>query len=163
MEQAERTYTMQKKLFDDKVISQSEFNIADANYKSAKANYNAALQAIRGGVAGVQSARASLEKANKDLSRTVVVAPMDGVISLLNVKKGERVVGSNLMSGTEILRIADMAKIEIRVDVSESDIPKVHLGDSAIVTVDAYNDRKFKGIVTQIASSNNGAATQTAL
>jgi HlyD family secretion protein len=88
---------------------------------------------------------------------------MNGVVSLLNVKKGERVVGSNLMSGTEILRIADMALIEIRVDVSESDIPKVHLGDSAIVTVDAYSTRKFKGLVTQIASSNNGAASQSAL
>ena len=88
---------------------------------------------------------------------------MNGVVSLLNVKKGERVVGSNLMSGTEMLRIADMAKIEIRVDVSESDIAKVHLGDSAIVTVDAYSTRKFKGMVTQISSSNNGAATQSAL
>jgi HlyD family secretion protein len=68
-----------------------------------------------------------------------------------------------MMAGTEMLRIADMAKIEIRVDVGESDIPKVQLGDSAVITVDAYNDRKFKGLVTQIASSNNGAATQTAL
>jgi HlyD family secretion protein len=68
-----------------------------------------------------------------------------------------------MMAGTEMLRIADMSKIEIRVDVGESDIPKVLLGDSAIVTVDAYTDRKFKGIVTQIASSNNGASTQSAL
>ena len=154
---------MQKKLFDDKVISRNEFNIAEANLKSSKANYNAALQGIRGGQANVQSARANLDKANKDLSRTAVIAPMDGVVSLLNVKKGERVVGSNLMSGTEILRIADMAKIEVRVDVGENDVPKVKLGDSAIVEVDAYSDRKFKGIVTQIASSNNGAATQSAL
>jgi HlyD family secretion protein len=88
---------------------------------------------------------------------------MDGVVSLLSVKKGERVVGSNMMAGTEMLRIADMSKIEIRVDVGESDVPKVHLGDSAIVTVDAYSDRKFRGIVTQIASSNNGAASQMAL
>ena len=162
-EQAQRTYDMQKKLFDDKVISRNEFNIAEANLKSSKANYNAALQGIRGGQANVQSARANLDKANKDLSRTAVIAPMDGVVSLLNVKKGERVVGSNLMSGTEILRIADMAKIEVRVDVGENDVPKVKLGDSAIVEVDAYSDRKFKGIVTQIASSNNGAATQSAL
>jgi len=162
-EQAQRTFDMQKKLFDDKVISRNEFNIAEANLRSSKANYNAALQGIRGGMASVQSARASLEKANKDLSRTAVIAPMDGVVSLLNVKKGERVVGSNLMSGTEILRIADMAKIEVRVDVGENDVPKVKLGDSAIVEVDAYSERKFKGIVTQIASSNNGAATQSAL
>ncbi|MFZ4058000.1 MAG: efflux RND transporter periplasmic adaptor subunit [Ferruginibacter sp.] len=163
LDQAEKVYKMQKQLFDDKVISKNEFNIADANFKSAQANYNAAKQGIKGGMASIQSAQANLAKANKDLSRTALVAPMDGVVSLLNVKKGERVVGSNMMAGTEMLRIADMAKIEIRVDVSESDIPKVHLGDSAIVTVDAYNDTKFKGIVTQIASSNNGASTQAAL
>jgi HlyD family secretion protein len=163
MEQAERTYDMQKKLFDDKVISRNEFNIADANLKSAKANYNAAKQGIRGGEASVQSARANLEKANKDLSRTAVIATMDGVVSLMNVKQGERVVGSNLMSGTEMLRIADMSKIEIRVDVGENDVPKVKLGDSAVIEVDAYSNRKFKGIVTQIASSNNGAAAQTTL
>lgn len=163
LDQSQKTYAMQKQLFDDKVISRNEFNLAEANYKSAQANLNAAKQGIRGGMAAVQSAQANLAKANKDLSRTAVLAPMDGVVSLLNVKKGERVVGSNLMSGTEMLRIADMSKIEIRVDVSESDIPKVHLGDSAIVTVDAYSDRKFKGMVTQIASSNNGAAAQSAL
>lgn len=163
MDQAQKTFKMQKQLFDDKVISANEYNLAEANFRSAQANYNAAKQGIRGGQAAVQSAQSNLAKANKDLSRTAVLAPMDGVVSLLNVKKGERVVGSNLMSGTEMLRIADMSKIEIRVDVSESDIPKVHLQDSAIVTVDAYNDRKFKGIVTQIASSNNGAATQSAL
>ena len=163
VDQSQKTYNMQKQLFDEKVISANEFNLADANYRSALANYNAAKQGIRGGQAAVQSAQANLAKANKDLGRTAVLAPMSGVVSLLNVKKGERVVGSNMMAGTEMLRIADMAKIEIRVDVSESDIPKVHLGDSALVTVDAYSDRKFKGLVTQIASSNNGAAAQAAL
>ena len=163
VDQTQKTYNMQKKLYDDKVISANEFNVADAGYKSAQANYNAAKQGIRGGQAAVQSAQSNLAKANKDLSRTALLAPMNGVVSLLSVKKGERVVGSNMMAGTEMLRIADMSKIEIRVDVGESDVPKVHLGDSAIVTVDAYTDRKFKGIVTQIASSNNGASTQSAL
>lgn len=163
MDQAQKTYNMQKQLFDDKVISQNEFNTADAAYKSAVANYNAARQGIRGGQAAVSAAQSNLAKANKDLSRTALLAPMDGVVSLLSVKKGERVVGSNMMAGTEMLRIADMSKIEIRVDVGENDIPKVKLGDSAAVKVDAYGDRKFKGIVTQIASSNNGAATQTSL
>jgi HlyD family secretion protein len=163
LEQSEKTYNMQKQLFDDKVISRNEFNLAEANFKTSTANYNAAKQGIRGGQAAVQSAQSNLAKANKDLSRTAVLAPMNGVVSLLSVKKGERVVGSNMMAGTEMLRIADMSKIEIRVDVSESDIPKVHLGDSAIVTVDAYSDRKFKGMVTQIASSNNGASSQSAL
>ena len=162
-EQAQRTFDMQKKLFDDKVISRNEFNIAEANLKSSNANYNAALQGIRGGQANVNSARASLEKANKDLGRTVIVAPTDGVISLLNVKKGEKVAGNSFNVGTEMMRIADMEKIEIRVDVGENDVPKVKLGDSAIIDVDAYSNRKFKGIVTQIASSNNGAASQSAL
>jgi HlyD family secretion protein len=163
MEQAEKTFTMQKTLFADKVISQNEFNVADAAFKTAKANYNAAVQGIRGGQASVQSAQANLQKANKDLGRTVITAPSDGVISLLSVKKGEKVAGNSFNVGTEMMRIADMDKIEVRVDVGENDIPKVKLGDSAIINVDAYNNRKFKGIVTQIASSNNGAATQSAL
>lgn len=163
LEQAQRTYDMQKRLFDEKVISRSEFNIAEANLKSAEANYKAAAEGIRGNQAGVQSARASLEKANKDLGRTVITAPRDGVISLMNVKKGEKVAGNSFNVGTEMMRIADMNGIEIRVDVGENDIPKVKLGDSANIEVDAYNGRKFRGIVTQIASSNNGAATESAL
>jgi HlyD family secretion protein len=81
---------------------------------------------------------------------------MNGVVSLLNVKKGERVVGNSMMAGTEMMRIADMRVIEVRVDVGENDVPKVSYGDTAIVEVDAYNNRKFKGIVTQIASTNRG-------
>ncbi|MEP6597385.1 MAG: efflux RND transporter periplasmic adaptor subunit [Ginsengibacter sp.] len=162
LDQAKKSYDMQKELYDEKVISANEFNTADAAYKSALANFNAAKQGIVGNQAGVQSARAALSKANKDISRATLVAPMDGVISLLNVKKGERVVGSSMMAGTEMMRIADMSKIEIRVDVGENDIPKVHLGDSAVVEVDAYNNKKFAGIVTQIASSNNGAASLSA-
>ncbi len=160
LDQAKKAYNMQKQLFDEKVISQNEFNVAEAALKSSQANFNAAQQGIHGGRAGVQGARAALAKANKDISRATLVSPMDGVISLLNVKKGERVVGSSMMAGTEMMRIADLSKIEVRVDVGENDIPKVHLGDSALVEVDAYNNRKFKGYVTQIASSNNGAASQ---
>ncbi|MEO6950071.1 MAG: efflux RND transporter periplasmic adaptor subunit [Ginsengibacter sp.] len=163
MDQAKKTYDMQKELFDEKVISKSEFNSADAAYKTAKANLNAAKETIVGSKAGVQSARAGLEKANQDISRAVLTAPMDGIVSLLSVKKGERVVGSSMMAGTEMMRIADMSKIEVRVDVGENDIPKVHLGDSALIEVDAFNNRKFKGVVTQIASSNNGAAMANAL
>ncbi len=163
MEQAQRTFNMQKKLYDDKVISMNEFNAADANYKTAKANYNAAQQGIRGGQATIESAKQNLAKANTDLGRTAIIAPMDGVISLLSVKKGEKVAGNSFNVGTEMLRIADMAKIEIRVDVGENDIPKVKLGDSALIDIDAYSGRKFKGIVTQIASSNNGAASSNGL
>lgn len=159
LDQAKKAYDMQKKLFDDKVISQSEFNVAESNYRTAQANYNAAVQGIRGTQASVGSAVSTLARANTDLRRTTIVAPMDGVVSLLNVKKGEGVAGNSFNVGTEIARIADMSMIQIRVDVGENDIPKVKLGDSAIVTIDAYTDRKFKGIVTQIASSNNGAAS----
>jgi len=161
LDAAQKTYTRQKQLLDQKVISASEFEQAESAYLSAKANYAAALQGIRGNQAGVTSAQANLSKANKDLGRTTVLAPMDGVISLQSVKKGERVVGNSMMAGTEMMRVADMSKIEVRVDVGENDIPKVHLGDSAVVEVDAYNKRKFKGLVTQIASSNKGAATQS--
>lgn len=162
LDQAKKTYDMQKQLYDEKIISANEFNTADAGYKSALANFNAAKQAINASSAGVASAKAGLAKANKDISLATLVSPMNGVVDLLNVKKGERVVGSSMMAGTEMMRIADMSKIEIRVDVGENDIPKVHLGDSATIEVDAYNDRKFTGIVTQIAASNNGAATQNA-
>lgn len=159
MEQAEKTYKMQKQLFDDKVISQNEFNTALAAYQTAQANYKASQQSVSSSIASVASAKAGLEKANKDIGRATLTAPMSGIVSLLNVKEGERVVGSSMMAGTEMMRIADMSKIEVRVDVGENDIPKVHLGDSAIIEIDAYNDRKFKGVVTQIASSNNGAAS----
>ncbi len=159
---SEKTYNRQKQLANDKVISKSEFEQAESAYLTAKANYNAAVQGIRGGQAGVINAQANLTKANKDLSRTIITSPMDGVISLLSVKKGERVAGNSFNVGTEMMRVADMSKIEVRVDVGENDIPKVRLGDSAVIEVDAYNKRKFKGIVTQIASSNKGAATQVA-
>jgi len=168
LDQAQKNYDMQKKLYQDKVISQSEFIVAEASLKTAKANYDAALEGIKsskaniaGAKASVQSAIANLEKANKDLTRTEIIAPMDGVISLLSVKKGEKVAGNSFNIGTEMMRIADMSKIEVRVDVGENDVPKVKLGDSAIVNIDAYPDRKFKGVVTQIASSNNGAATSS--
>ena len=162
MELAQKTYDRQKQLLDDKVISRSEFEQAENALNTAKANYNAALQGIKSGQAGVQSAQASLERANKDLSRTAVLAPMSGVVSLLNVKKGERVVGNSMMAGTEMMRVADMSLIEVRVDVGENDIPKISLYDSALVEVDAYNNRKFKGIVTKIASSSTSSAAAAA-
>lgn len=163
LEQAKKNFDMQKKLYDEKVISKSEFNLAEAGYKTAKANYTAGVQSINGVSASVKSAEATLDRANKDLNRTSIIAPMDGVVSLLNVKKGEKVAGNSFNVGTEILRIANMDKIEVRVDVGENDIPKVKLGDSALVSIDAYSERKFKGVVTQIASSNNGASSQLGL
>jgi HlyD family secretion protein len=157
LNQSKQNYDRQKKLFDDKVISRAEFEQAESQYLSAKADLNAAKQNIKGTKAAVQSARADLIAANKNLSRTTIVSPMDGIVSLLAVKKGERVAGNQFSLGTEILRVADMTKIEVRVDVGENDIPKVHIGDSAIIEVDAYNNRKFKGVVTQISSSSTSA------
>ncbi|MCS3801660.1 efflux RND transporter periplasmic adaptor subunit [Niastella sp. OAS944] len=159
---AEATYNRQKKLVAEKVISTAEFEQAQNSYQTAQANLNAAKQNIRSGEAGIAGSRASLERANKDLSRTAVLAPMSGVVSLLNVKAGERVVGNSMMAGTEMMRIADMSIIEVQVEVGENDIPKVKLGDSALVTIDAYNNRKFKGLVTQIASSNTTASSVAA-
>ena len=162
LDQAERQYQRQKQLYAEKVISRLEFEQAENAVLTSRADYNAAQKSIQSTKAAVASAQASLQRTNKDLSRTSVVAPMDGVVSLLNVKKGERVVGNSMMAGTEMLRIADMRTIEVRVDVGENDIPKVSYGDTALVEVDAYSDRKFKGIVTQIASTNRGAGGSVA-
>jgi HlyD family secretion protein len=162
LSQAEAQFRRQEQLMKEKVISRAEFEQAENAYNTAKANYNAGLQTIRANQASVASTRANLESANKNLGRTTILAPMNGVVSLLAVKKGERVVGTAQMTGTEMMRIADMDKIEVRVEVGENDIPKVHLGDSALVEIDAYNDRKFKGIVTQIASSSKALSSATA-
>jgi HlyD family secretion protein len=153
METDKRALDREKQLLDQKVVSVSEYETAQSTYLTAQANYLAALQNVRGNVAGVASAKANLDIAAKNLSRTTVVSPIDGVVSLLSIKKGERVVGNSMMAGTEMMRVADMSKIEAIVDVGENDIPKVQLGDTALIEVDAYNDRKFRGIVTQIASS----------
>ena len=158
---AKKAFDRQKQLLDQKVISLSEFETAEGTLQTAQANYMAALQTVRGNSAGEVSAKANLDIAAKNLSRTTVISPIDGVVSLLSIKKGERVVGNSMMAGTEMMRVADMSKIETIVDVGENDIPKVQLGDSALVEVDAYNNRKFKGIVTQIASSVTTAAGST--
>ena len=163
LDQAQATYNRQKKLVDEKVISKAEFEQAETSLHTAQANYDAAKESIRMNQASVASARANLSRANKDLGRTTIVSPMNGVISLLDVKKGERVAGNSFNVGTEMMRVADMSVMEVRVDVGENDVPKVVLGDSALIEVDAYNNRKFKGIVTQIASSAKGSATAAAV
>ncbi|MES2004546.1 MAG: efflux RND transporter periplasmic adaptor subunit [Bacteroidota bacterium] len=159
LDNLKNSYDRQKKLLNDKVISRSEFEQAEQAYLSAQANYNAAKEGLKSSEASIQSAEAQLSKADKDLSRTVITSPMDGMISLMNVKKGERVAGNSFNVGTEMMRVADMRSIEVRVDVGENDIPKVKLGDTAIVEVDAYTNRKFKGIVYKIANPNTGLTT----
>ena len=151
-------FDRQKRLLNDKVISRSEYEQAEQNYLTAQANYNAAKEGLKSSEASIQSAQAQLSKADKDLSRTVITSPMDGMISLMNVKKGERVAGNSFNVGTEMMRVADMRSIEVRVDVGENDIPKVKLGDTAIVEVDAYTSRKFKGLVYKIANPNTGTS-----
>lgn len=155
---AQQSYNRNKKLFDDKVISKAELEQFETTLKSAQANYNAAQQNIKSLKAGVQSTQVGLSRANKDLSRTTLVAPMDGVISSLKIKKGERVAGNSFNVGTEMMTVADMSVLEVRVDVGENDIVKISIGDSADVEVDAYNNRKFKGVVTKIASSTKTSA-----
>jgi HlyD family secretion protein len=150
---AKQTLERNKTLYDQKVISKAELEQYETTLRSAEANYNAAQQNIKSLQAGVQSSQTGLSKAAKDLSRTTIVAPMDGVISSLKVKKGESVAGSGFNVGTEMMTVADMSVLEVRVDVGENDIVKINIGDSADVEVDAYNNRKFKGVVTKIASS----------
>ena len=163
LNQDQVSYNRNKDLYDQKVISKAEFEQFDTKLKASQAQYNAAIQNIRSLNAGVLSAQTQLGAANKNLGRTTILAPMNGVISMLNVKKGERVVGTAQMTGTEMMRVANMNSLEVRVDVGENDIVKVSIGDSADVEVDAYNNRKFKGIVTQIASSTikSGGNTST--
>jgi HlyD family secretion protein len=162
VDQTEANYKRQKKLLDDKVISRQEFETAEQAYRSAEANYNAAIQNINANKANIKNAQAQLAKANEDLSRTIITAPISGVVSLLSIKKGERVAGNSFNVGTEMMRIADLSSIVAQVDVGENDIPKIKIGDTALVEVDAYNDRKFKGLVYKIANpATNASATTT--
>lgn len=158
LDQAQAAYNRQKTLLDQKVISQSEFETAQQAYESAKASFTAAQSGIKANQAGVHNAMAGLSSANKDLQRATITAPMDGVVSLLSVKKGERVAGNSFNVGTEMMRIADLSSMEVQVDVGENDIPKVKLGDSAIISIDAFNNRKFKGVVYKIANPETSSS-----
>lgn len=161
LDQAKAAYDRNKGLHDEKVISDAEFEQYQTQYRTAQSQYNAAQQNIRSLRAATQSTQTSLVAANKNLSRTTLIAPMDGVISSLSVKKGERVSGNSFTLGTEMMRVAEMGTMEVRVDVGENDIVKVNIGDSADIEVEAYNNRKFKGVVTQIASSTKTTNTGT--
>lgn len=155
------TYNRNKKLYQDKVISQLEFEQAEASYKSAKATFDAAKASSTGGVFGIKGAEANLSQMRENLRKTTIFAPTSGIISQLNVKKGERVVGTAQMAGTELLTIADMSRIEVRVDVSETDIEKVKIGDTTVIEADAYRNRKFIGIVSKIGVSSSKTTTTT--
>lgn len=150
-----------KKLWEQQTISQSDWEIAQNSYKSVKAEVESAQQTVKGAEFGVKSAQASLKEANENLVKTTIYAPMSGTISKLNVETGERVVGTSMMSGTELMRIADLSRMEVQADVNENDIVRVNMGDTAMVEVDAYLGQKFKAVVTEIANSASTAGTAT--
>lgn len=163
---AREIYARNKTLAADGVVSQAELEASqaslrglEANLKAAESNIKGARESARAAEFGVQSSEATLSELRTSLRRTTIYAPMGGVVSLLNVEQGERVVGTIQMTGTELMRIANLNAMEVRVEVSENDVPTVKIGDVAEVEVDAYLNRAFKGRVTQIANSSTTAGT----
>ncbi len=144
--QSELSFKRSRQLFEEETISRSEYEQAEASYNVAKAEVDAANFSVI-------SSEASLKEANENLVKTSIYAPMDGTVSMLLVELGERVAGTSMMAGTELLRIADLSRMEARVEVNENDIVRVNLGDTAVIEVDAYLDEKFTGVVTEIANS----------
>ena len=154
LKQIEQSYHRNKTLYEQKVISDSEYETSLSQYEVAKGQIQAAKY-------NVESAKATLKEANENLTKTIIYAPMDGIISKMSVEKGERVVGTSQMAGTEMFRIANLSEMEVLVDVNENDIIRLSLNDTATIDVDAYPDRQFKGVVTQVANSakNIGATS----
>jgi HlyD family secretion protein len=155
-----------EQLLKEGVISQADFDNSTNNLKTAEANLRAAISSVssandnaRAADFSVQGNEASLKELRTSLKRTAIYAPMDGIVTKLNIEKGDRVLGTIQMAGTEIMRIANMSKIEVQVDVSESDIPRISIGDVAEIDVDAYSNRKFRGHIMQIANTASGGAT----
>lgn len=150
--EAQANYNRNKTLFDKGIISKSEWDRVVATFEGAQAARQAAYY-------GVQSAAATVTEARDNLGRTTIYAPADGTVSLLSVELGERVLGTQQMTGTEILRVANLNNMEVEVDVNENDIVKVSVGDSTNIEVDAYLKKEFKGIVTSISNSASNAVT----
>lgn len=157
--QAESNYNRIKKLFEQKVSSEQEYEQARLQYETAKANLSASQKNIQAAKYTVQSLKANLAQGSKNLGRTQIYAPASGIITNLNSEKGERVVGTAQMAGTEIMRISNLNSMEVEVNVNENDIVRIETGDSADIEVDAWPDRVFKGIVTEIANSAKFEAT----
>jgi HlyD family secretion protein len=152
---AELEFKRQQNLFKEKVIPEADFEASQAAFLIASNDLEAAKQNVIAAQYIVQSAEATVKEARENLEFTTIKAPMGGIVSKLNVEKGEVVLGTRQMAGTEMLRIADLSNMEVRVDVNENDIIRVSLGDTTIIDVDSYAflEKKFKGIVTQIANS----------
>lgn len=156
-----RDFHRSQKLWQERTISEAEYETALSNYEMSQAELEAANQSVLSAKYSVESARASVKEARENLNKTSIYAPMTGIVSSLNVEVGETVVGTMQMAGTELLRIADLDRMEVMVDVNENDIIKVELHDTCIVEIDAYMGRKFTGVVSEIANSASveGAAT----
>ncbi len=153
---AQEDYKRNKKLFDENVISQSDFDGATSAYAVAEAEVMAAKENVKAAEFSVSSTEASLREAKENLNRTAIYAPNPGTVSRLSVEIGERVTGaSQFSSGTEIMRIADLARMIVLVEVNENDIVRVSLGDTCLIEVDAYLGQKFRGVVTEMATSAN--------
>ena len=150
--EAKANYDRNKTLFEKGIISKSDWDKTVASFEVAKATKQSTYF-------NVQSASATVNEARDNLGRTVIYAPADGTISVLNVELGERVLGTQQMAGTEILRVANLNNMEVEVDVNENDIVKIKVGDEAKVEVDAYLKKQFKGIVTSISNSASTALT----
>ena len=143
-----------KDLFEKKLISEQEYNAAEAAYDVAKNTYESSLHEI-------ERAEASSSQARDQLSKTTIYSPMDGTVTVLNSKLGERLVATNQFAGTDVMRVADLSHMQAVVDVNENDVVNVKLGDKANVKIDAYGDRKFKGVVQQIANTGKTTGTGT--
>ncbi len=152
---AQASFDRNEKLYKDQVISDAEFDNATSSFEVAKAEVSAAKQSVQAALYNIKSAEASLKEARENLGRTSIYAPMNGTIINLSKEKGERVVGTAQMAGTEILTVADLTTMEVDVDVNENDIVRVSKHDTVLIEVDAYLERKFKGVVTEIANSAN--------
>ena len=150
--EAKASYDRSKTLFDKGIISRSDWDKAIAAFEGAKANKESAYF-------NVQSANATVKEAKDNLGRTTIYAPADGTISSLDVELGERVLGTQQMTGTELWRVANLNNMEVEVDVNENDIVKINIGDSTKIQVDAYLKKEFKGIVTSISNSASAATT----
>lgn len=159
---AEATYKRNVELYNKKVISAAEFDNAKASYLTAKSTLASAKEGVVGAKFNLEQTGASVKEAGANLARTTIYAPVDGVVSKLSIELGDRILGTSQMAGTEIMRISNLSNMEVNVDVNENDINRVSLGDSATVEVDAFAGKKFRGIVTEIASSSTAVGTTTA-
>jgi len=148
----ELNYQRDKQLLEKKTIPKSEFETVESAWKVALSEVQAARYSVK-------SAESSVREAAENLTKTKIFSPIDGTVSKLNVEKGEKVVGTNQFAGTELMTVADLATMEVKVEVNENDIVKVQKNDTAIIEIDAYLKRKFKGFVTEIASSANVTGT----